>query len=58
MQFANRPRDWQDIRGILIRSQSEIDWELINAELSQLADLKGEPEIMEQLNSLRKQLRL
>ena len=56
--FANRPRDWQDIRGILIRSESEIEWELITSELTQLADLKGEPEIMEQLISLRKQLRL
>jgi Nucleotidyl transferase of unknown function (DUF2204) len=56
--FANRPRDWQDIRGVLIRSNSELDWELIFAELTQLAALKEEPEIVDQLNNLRTQLRL
>ncbi len=54
--FANRPRDWQDIRGILIRSESQLDWELIYSELTQLADLKEEPEIIDHLNSLREQL--
>jgi hypothetical protein len=51
--FANRPRDWQDIRGILIRSGSFLDWDLIQSELKVLADLKNEPEILVQLQNLR-----
>ena len=51
--FANRPRDWQDIRGVLIRSQGELDWQHINTELTMLSELKEEPEIMEQLTNLR-----
>lgn len=51
--FANRPRDWQDIRGVLIRSQGELDWQHINTELAMLSELKEEPEIMEQLTNLR-----
>ena len=54
--FANRPRDWLDIRGILIRSASELNWELIQTEVKMLADLKEEPEIISHLQSLRKQL--
>lgn len=51
--FANRPRDWQDIRGIIIRSASQLDWQLIESEVQVLADLKEEPEILDQLRSLR-----
>lgn len=50
--FANRPRDWQDIRGILIRSPSQIDWPRILQETTLLAELKEEPEILTQLNAL------
>ena len=52
--FANRPRDWEDIRCILLRSKSKLDWSLIETELTQLANLKEEPEIVEQLQALRK----
>ena len=51
--FANRPRDWQDIRGIMIRSASQLDWQLIESEVEVLANLKEEPEIVAQLRSLR-----
>ena len=54
--FANRPGDWQDIRGILIRSESVLDWEHINTEITILAELKEEPEIIDQLKDLRKRL--
>jgi hypothetical protein len=54
--FANRPRDWQDIRGILIRSGRLLDWQLIDSELKVLAELKEEPEILVQLQSLRAEL--
>ena len=48
--------DWQDIRGVLIRSRSELDWQHINTELTMLAELKQEPEIMEELTNLRNRL--
>lgn len=54
--FANRPRDWQDIRGVIIRSGSQLDWQLIESELQVLAELKEEPEILEQLYKLRSEL--
>lgn len=54
--FANRPRDWQDIRGIMIRSRSELDWELIDSELRVLASLKEEPEILDRVQALRTEL--
>lgn len=54
--FANRPRDWQDIRGVIIRSGSQLDWQLIESELQVLAELKEEPEILEQLYNLRSEL--
>jgi len=54
--FANRSRDWQDIRGILIRSPSKLDWDLILTETKILAELKEEPEIIDQLDRLREEL--
>lgn len=54
--FANRPRDWQDIRGILIRSQTQLDWQLIERELTVLANLKEEPEILDKLEALKEEI--
>lgn len=54
--FANRPRDWQDIRGILIRSATLLDWKLIESELGVLAELKEEPEILIKLQTLRTEI--
>ncbi len=54
--FANRDHDWTDIRGILIRSSSLLDWQLIENELTVLANLKEEPEILTHLQSLRASL--
>jgi hypothetical protein len=51
--FANRPRDWQDIRGVLIRSSTLLDWHRILSETTTLASLKEEPEILDRLNQLR-----
>jgi len=50
--FANRPRDWEDIRGVLIRSQEFVSTSAIREELTPLADLKEEPEILSRLNEL------
>lgn len=54
--FANRPHDWSDIRGVLVRSGALLDWPLIEKELIVLCELKEEPEILSQLESLRKSL--
>lgn len=54
--FANRPQDWPDIRGVLIRSASLLDWPRIDRELRILAELKEEPEILDQLANLRQSL--
>ena len=54
--FANRARDWQDIRGIMIRSGSQLDWRLIESELEVLANLKEEPEILDRLHNLQSEL--
>jgi hypothetical protein len=51
--FANRPHDWTDIRGVLVRSGPMLDWPTIEMELTVLAELKEEPEIMDQLREMR-----
>lgn len=54
--FADRPRDWQDIRGVLIRSPQELDWDLIETELTMLAGLKEEPGLVTRLLDLKASL--
>lgn len=54
--FANRARDWQDIRGVIIRSESKLEWPLIFREVETLAQLKEEPEIVSRLRQLRNEL--
>ncbi len=56
--FANRSHDWDDIRGLLIRSGQLLDWELIESELSALCELKEEPEIVDRLQRLRRKIRV
>ena len=50
--FAARDQDWIDIRGILVRQRNGIDRDLIFEELTPLAELKEEPEILSRLNDL------
>jgi hypothetical protein len=40
----------------MIRSASKLDWKLIESELQILAELKEEPEILTQLQSLRNEI--
>jgi len=47
--FANRAKDWIDIEGIMIRQSGKLDWNHIVRELGPLAELKGKPEIMDDL---------
>jgi len=50
--FANRDKDWGDIKGAIIRNVT-LDWSLIERELSFLLALKEEPEILDRLLALR-----
>ena len=54
--FASRDRDWLDLKGVIIRRGAKLDWPLIFRELRPLAELKEAPEIVEQLERLRRQL--
>jgi hypothetical protein len=50
--FADRPRDWDDIEGILAR-QASLDWDRIEFELVPLAEAKESPHILDRLRQLR-----
>lgn len=56
--FASRERDWLDLRGVLCRQAGKLDWPLILRELRPLADLKEAPEIVTQLETLRRKIDL
>jgi hypothetical protein len=51
--FAARARDWLDIEGIIIRQTGKLDWTYIVAQLTPLAELKGELEILDELERRR-----
>jgi hypothetical protein len=50
--FADRPRDWDDIEGIVSR-QEHLDWHTIESELQPLVELKESPEILDHLRQIR-----
>jgi hypothetical protein len=51
--FADRPKDWVDVEGVLIRQPAALDWDYIRLHLSQLAELKEAPELVGKLDRLR-----
>ena len=51
--FADRPRDWADIEGVLIRTGPRLDWHMIEAELQPLCEAKEAPHILPRLIALR-----
>lgn len=51
--FADRPKDWLDIEGILIRQSDQLDWPYVRTQLAPLAELKEAPELMDKLESRR-----
>jgi hypothetical protein len=53
--FAARPKDWLDVEGIIIRQTGKLDWRYIRSQLTPLAQLKGAPEILDQLESRRRE---
>lgn len=51
--FADRPKDWMDVEGIIIRQSGHLDWSYILTELAPLAELKESPAIVDRLEHLR-----
>lgn len=51
--FAGRGQDWVDVERIIVRQTGSLDWNYVREQLSPLAELKGEPEILDQLNTRR-----
>lgn len=50
--FAGRPQDWVDIEGVLIRQQGALAWPQLWRDLAELAELKGEPELLDELERI------
>lgn len=51
--FADRPKDWLDVEGVIIRKSGALDWPYILTQLAPLAELKEAPEIVGRLERLR-----
>jgi hypothetical protein len=51
--FAAREKDWMDIDGILVRQIKRLDWNYITDQLGPLAEIKGQPEILHELEIRR-----
>jgi hypothetical protein len=54
--FADRPKDWVDVDGVIIRQSGAIDWSYVRAQLAPLAELKEAPEIVGRLERRRAEL--
>lgn len=54
--FADRPKDWVDIEGVLIRQSTAMDWTYVTTHLSELAELKEAPELVGKLDRLRQSI--
>ncbi|HXG89064.1 MAG TPA: nucleotidyl transferase AbiEii/AbiGii toxin family protein [Vicinamibacterales bacterium] len=51
--FADRPKDWVDVDGIIIRQSGQIDWGFVRMQLAPLVELKEAPEILTRLEERR-----
>jgi hypothetical protein len=54
--FADRPKDWVDVEGIIIRQSGRIDWSHVRAQLAPLVELKEAPQILRRLDERRREL--
>jgi len=55
--FADRPIDWKDVRGIIVRQgEGALDWCYIRRHLQPLCEAKEQPEIMECLEAVRREV--
>jgi hypothetical protein len=53
--FAGRGQDWVDVEGVIVRQTGKLDWAYVRDQLAPLAELKGAPEILDQLERRREQ---
>ncbi len=51
--FAGRGQDWVDVERVIVRQGPRIEWGYIRRQLLPLAELKGEPEMLDRLEALR-----
>ena len=51
--FADRPRDWSDIEGVILRNGCHLAWETVETELPPLCEAKEAHHILPRLSSLR-----
>ncbi|MBN8249450.1 MAG: hypothetical protein J0L84_18645 [Verrucomicrobia bacterium] len=55
--FAGRPLDWQDVRMTIVRQgEAKLDWNYVLKHLTPLAEVKEQPEILRQLEHLRREV--
>lgn len=54
--FADRPKDWMDIEGIIVRQSPHLDWPYVRAQLAPLAELKEAPDLIAKLEAARARL--
>jgi hypothetical protein len=52
--FASRPLDLRDAEGVVVRHYKTLDWRYIEEQLTPLAELKEEPELLSTLARLKK----
>ena len=50
--FAGRPQDWLDVEGIVVKSGKFVDSSEVRRDLSELLDLKGDPESLSRLETI------
>ena len=50
--FANRPKDWSDVKNVIIRQRGKVDGSYVLERLTPLAEIKSAPEIISNLKSL------
>lgn len=51
--FAGRGQDWVDVEHVIVRQAGKLDWRYVWEQLAPLAELKGAPEILDQLKHRR-----
>ncbi len=54
--FADRPKDWMDIEGIIVRQSPRLDWDYVREQFAPLAELKDAPELVDTLERTRQRL--
>ena len=51
--FAGRGQDWVDVERVIVRQTGKLDWTYIVQQLRPFAELKGEPQILDELERRR-----